>query len=72
MIKVPGTAEGIPAIRQLLDEGININVTLLFAQSAYEQVAEAYIAALEARAAKGQDISTSPASPASSSAASTP
>ncbi len=56
MIKVPGTKECIPAIRQLLEEGININITLLFAQSAYEQVAEAYIAALEARAAKGQDI----------------
>jgi transaldolase / glucose-6-phosphate isomerase len=57
MIKVPATKEGIPAIRQLLEEGININITLLFAQSAYEQVAEAYIAALEARAAKGQDVS---------------
>lgn len=57
MIKVPGTAEGLPAIRQLLEEGININITLLFAQSFYELVAEAYIAALEARAAKGQDIS---------------
>ena len=56
MIKVPATAEGIPAIRRLLEEGININITLLFAQSAYEQVAEAYISALEARAAKGQDI----------------
>jgi transaldolase len=57
MIKVPGTKECIPAIRQLLEEGININITLLFAQSAYEQVAEAFIAALEARAAKDQDIS---------------
>jgi transaldolase / glucose-6-phosphate isomerase len=57
MIKVPGTKECVPAIRQLLEEGININITLLFAQSAYEQVAEAFIAALEARAAKGQDIS---------------
>jgi transaldolase len=56
MIKVPGTKECVPAIRQLLEEGININITLLFAQSAYEQVAEAFIAALEARAAKGQDI----------------
>ena len=56
MIKVPGTKECLPAIRQLLEEGININITLLFAQSAYETVAEAYIAALEARAAKGQDI----------------
>ena len=57
MVKVPATPEGIPAIRQLLEEGININITLLFAQSAYEKVAEAYLAALEARAAKGQDVS---------------
>ena len=57
MVKVPATKEGVPAIRQLLEEGININITLLFAQSAYEQVAEAYIAALEARAAKGEDVS---------------
>jgi transaldolase len=57
MIKVPGTKEGLPAIRQLLEEGININITLLFAQSVYEQVAEAYFAALEARVKKGQDIS---------------
>src|SRR5947209_13052545 len=57
MIKIPGTPEGLPAIRQLLEDGININITLLFAQSAYEQVAEAYIAALEARMAKGQDVS---------------
>jgi transaldolase len=57
MIKIPGTPEGLPAIRQALEDGININITLLFAQSAYEQVAEAFLAALEARAAKGQDIS---------------
>jgi transaldolase len=57
MIKIPGTPEGLPAIRQCLEDGININITLLFAQSAYEKVAEAYLAALEARAAKGQDIS---------------
>jgi transaldolase/glucose-6-phosphate isomerase len=57
MIKIPATAEGLPAIRQALEEGININITLLFAQSAYEKVAEAYIAALEARAAKGEDVS---------------
>src|SRR5215475_1314849 len=56
MIKVPATPEGVPAIRALLEEGLNINITLLFAQSAYEQVAEAYIAALEARAAKGQPL----------------
>jgi transaldolase/glucose-6-phosphate isomerase len=56
MVKVPATPEGVPAIRQLLEEGLNINITLLFAQSAYEKVAEAFIAALEARAAKGQPI----------------
>jgi len=59
MIKVPATPEGIPAIRQLLEEGLNINITLLFAQSAYEQVAEAYLAALEARALKNLDLSHS-------------
>ena len=57
MIKVPGTPEGLPAIRQLLEEGLNINITLLFAQSAYEQVVEAFFAALEARALKRLDIS---------------
>jgi transaldolase len=57
MVKVPATPGGIPAIRQLLEDGLNINITLLFAQSAYEKVAEAYTAALEARVAKGQDIS---------------
>src|SRR5438445_1864032 len=57
MIKIPGTPQGLPAIRQALEDGININITLLFAQSAYEQVADAFLSALEARAAKGQDIS---------------
>src|SRR5579859_3254901 len=57
MIKIPATPQGVPAIRQVLEDGINVNITLLFAQSAYEQVAEAFLAALEARAAKGQDIS---------------
>src|SRR5438132_3816031 len=57
MIKIPGTPEGLPAIRQALEDGININITLLFAQSAYEQVAEAFLSALEARAKKGEDIS---------------
>ena len=47
MVKVPGTAEGIPAIRQLTSEGLNINVTLLFSQAVYIEVAEAYIAGLE-------------------------
>jgi transaldolase len=57
MIKIPATPEGILAIRQTLEEGLNINITLLFAQSAYEKVAEAFLAALETRSAKGQDIS---------------
>jgi transaldolase len=57
MIKIPATPQGLPAIRQALEDGINVNITLLFAQSAYEQVAEAYLSALEARTAKGQDIS---------------
>ena len=57
MIKVPGTAEGIPAIQQLISEGININVTLLFAQDVYERVAEAYIAGLEELAQAGGDVS---------------
>src|ERR1700723_3434238 len=57
MIKVPGTPEGIPAIRELIGSGINVNVTLLFAQQVYEEVAEAYIAGLEDFAAKGGDLS---------------
>src|SRR6202171_3955342 len=56
MIKVPGTAEGLPAIRQLLGEGINVNVTLLFAQEVYEKVAEAYIAGLEDLAKRGGNL----------------
>ena len=56
MIKVPGTAEGIPAIRQLVGEGININVTLLFAQDVYEQVANAYLDGLETLAATGGNL----------------
>src|SRR5581483_9575421 len=57
MIKVPGTPEGIPAFRQLISEGININVTLLFAQKVYEEVAEAYIAGMEQLASGGGDLS---------------
>lgn len=56
MVKVPGTTEGIPAFQQLISEGININVTLLFAQEVYERVAEAYVAGLEQLAAKGGDV----------------
>jgi transaldolase / glucose-6-phosphate isomerase len=57
MIKVPGTPAGLPAIKQLIGEGININVTLLFSQQVYEEVAEAYIAGLEKYAAGGGDLS---------------
>ncbi len=57
MIKVPGTTEGIPAFQQLISEGININVTLLFSQEVYKQVAEAYIAGLEQLAARGGNVS---------------
>jgi transaldolase/glucose-6-phosphate isomerase len=56
MIKVPGTPEGLPAIRQLIGDGININVTLLFAQDVYEKVADAYIAGLEDLAARGGNL----------------
>jgi transaldolase / glucose-6-phosphate isomerase len=57
MIKVPGTWEGVPAIRQLIGEGININVTLLFGLDAYLAVADAHMAGLEALKASGADIS---------------
>src|SRR5688572_6147225 len=55
MIKVPATPQGIPAIQQLISEGINVNVTLLFSQDAYEQVADAYMSGLEALLARGGD-----------------
>src|SRR5579872_5066690 len=56
MIKIPGTTEGIPAFQQAISEGINVNVTLLFSLDNYRQVAEAYVAGLEARAAKGEPV----------------
>jgi transaldolase len=55
-IKVPATKEGLPAIRQLISEGINVNVTLLFGLPRYQEVAEAYIVGLEARMAQGQSL----------------
>jgi len=58
MIKIPGTAEGLPAIRQAIGEGININVTLLFSQEVYEKVAEAYIAGLEDLSKRGGNLKT--------------
>ncbi len=57
MIKVPATAEGFPAAKRLISEGINVNVTLLFALENYERVAEAYLAGLEALARDGGDLS---------------
>jgi transaldolase / glucose-6-phosphate isomerase len=56
MIKVPGAPAGLPAIEQLLSEGINVNVTLLFSQEVYERVTEAYIAGLERLAALGGNV----------------
>lgn len=56
MIKIPGTAEGIPAIEEALYEGININITLLFSVERYADVARAYIRALERRLAEGKSI----------------
>jgi len=55
-IKVPGTKAGIPAIQQLLAEGLNINITLLFSQGRYRDVVEAYLSALEQRVAAGKPI----------------
>lgn len=56
LIKVPGTPEGVPAIERLIGEGISVNVTLLFAREAYEQVAQAYIRGLAKAAADGLDV----------------
>lgn len=56
MIKVPGTAECVPAVRRLLADGIHVNVTLLFARSAYAAVAEAFLEALEDRQARGLPV----------------
>ena len=57
MIKVPATKAGLPAIRQLIGEGINVNITLLFSQHVYEEVAEAYLAGVEHLVAQGGDAS---------------
>src|SRR5581483_7229532 len=56
MIKVPATREGIPAVERLIADGINVNVTLIFALAAYEQVAEAYVRGLELRMERGQSL----------------
>lgn len=57
MIKIPGTAEGLPAVEQAISEGINVNVTLLFSVPSYVETAWAYIRGLEKRVANGEDIS---------------
>jgi transaldolase len=56
MVKIPGTAEGVPAIRKCLAEGININITLLFSVDRYREVMEAYLAAMEERVAAGAPV----------------
>jgi transaldolase len=56
MIKIPATPQCVPAIRRTLEHGINVNVTLIFSDAVYREVAEAYISALETRASKGDDI----------------
>jgi transaldolase / glucose-6-phosphate isomerase len=56
MIKIPGTDEGVPAIEQMIYEGLNINVTLLFSVAAYERVAEAFIRGLERRRDEGKSV----------------
>jgi transaldolase len=57
MIKIPGTPEGLPAVEQMISEGISVNVTLLFSVASYVEAAWAYIRGLETRAAKGEDLS---------------
>lgn len=56
MVKIPGTREGIPAIERCLTDGINVNITLLFAVERYVEVARAFLRALDACAAKGRRI----------------
>jgi transaldolase len=57
MVKIPATDEGMPAVRQCISEGLNINITLMFSLEQYRAVAEAFIAGLEDRLARGGDIS---------------
>lgn len=57
MIKIPATVECLPAIRTVLEEGMNVNITLIFSQAVHEQVIEAYIGALEARVSKNLEVS---------------
>jgi transaldolase len=55
-IKVPATVEGLPAIKDLISKGINVNITLLFGLPRYRQVAEAYVVGIETRLAQGRDV----------------
>ena len=57
MVKIPATAEGVPAVQAMIAEGRSINVTLIFSLTRYAEVIEAYLAGLEARAAQGGDLS---------------
>ncbi len=57
MLKVPGTTEGLPVVEQLLYEGLNINITLLFAVRRHEEVMDAFMGALDRRAAEGKPVS---------------
>ena len=56
MVKIPGTAEGVPAIRQCIRDGVNINITLLFSVPRYREVMEAYLQAMEERTAAGEPV----------------
>ena len=56
MIKIPATAEGMPAIEEMIYAGVNINVTLIFALDAYQRVTQAYIRGLERRVAEGKPV----------------
>ena len=56
MIKIPATPECIPAVQAVLEQGINVNITLIFSTQVYEQVANAYLSALETRARKGESL----------------
>jgi transaldolase len=57
MIKIPATEEGLPVIEQMISEGRNVNVTLIFSLQRYQQVMDAYVGGLETRAARGLDVS---------------
>jgi transaldolase/glucose-6-phosphate isomerase len=58
LIKIPGTREGIPAIEQMLYEGVNINITLLFSMARYEEIAHAYIRSIDRRVREGKSVNT--------------